>query len=64
VYELKQRGTLIPLHSFNMKTNGEYPAGGVIRVKGTFYGTARRGGSSDFGTVWKLAPYVKGARAQ
>jgi len=44
VNELNKRGTLTLLPGFT-GSDGEYPAGGVIRVRGNLYGTARRGGS-------------------
>jgi len=55
-YELSRNGTMTLLHSFT-GSDGQSPYGGVIRDKnGNFYGTTVFGGSSGYGTVWKLTP--------
>jgi len=54
VFELSKNGTITLLHSFSYSSDGGYPVGAVIRVKGTISGTAVDGGSSGYGTVWQL----------
>ena len=47
-------GVLTTLVSFN-GTNGAHPlAGLVLGSDGNFYGTTANGGSSDYGTVFKV----------
>ncbi len=44
------------LYSFGGGTDGSYPNGALIAdAMGTYYGTTRVGGSSGFGTVYKVA---------
>ena len=56
MYELSKTGTLTLLHSFAASgSDGSDPGGGLIRdAKGNLYGTTLAGGSSGYGTVWKL----------
>jgi uncharacterized repeat protein (TIGR03803 family) len=57
VYELDKKWEFTLLHSFNGGTDGTSPSAGLTRdAKGNFYGTAPFGGSSNYGTVWKLTP--------
>jgi uncharacterized repeat protein (TIGR03803 family) len=49
-------GTETVLHSFGAGTDGTYPEGSLINVKGTLYGTAGLGGSHNYGTVFSLDP--------
>jgi uncharacterized repeat protein (TIGR03803 family) len=45
------------LHSFGTSNrDGEYPYAGLIDVKGTLYGTTKRGGTYADGTVFSLNP--------
>jgi uncharacterized repeat protein (TIGR03803 family) len=44
------------LYSFGGGTDSENPEGSLIDVKGTLYGTAGRGGTYDYGTVFSLDP--------
>jgi len=55
VYELSKSGTLTLLHSFDY-SDGGYPYGDLLDVKGTLYGTTDGGGSSYAGTVWSYVP--------
>src|SRR5208337_266622 len=50
------------LHSFqNDGKDGYWPFGGVILDSdGNLYGTTTRGGESDYGTIFRLAPAAKG----
>lgn len=55
VFELDKAGKLTVLHSFTGGTDGSTPFGGVIRDSaGNLYGTTQLGGSSGFGTVFKI----------
>jgi uncharacterized repeat protein (TIGR03803 family) len=57
VFELSDTGKETVLHSFRGAADGKYPFDGLIwDRKGSLYGTARGGGASDYGTVWKLTP--------
>jgi len=42
--------------SFGSGTDGQYPAAGLIEVKGTLYGTTYVGGAEDRGTVFAIDP--------
>jgi uncharacterized repeat protein (TIGR03803 family) len=54
VYELRKKGSLTLLHSFD-GLDGEYAYGGLVRdAKGNLYGTAVEGGEYHYGTVWKI----------
>ena len=47
-------GTLTTLHAFTY-SDGAYPYGGVIQAKdGLFYGTTYQGGTSGYGTVYRM----------
>jgi len=46
--------TLTVLHSFTWGSDGAMPQAGLILSDNTLYGTAYRGGSSDFGSVFKV----------
>lgn len=57
VFSLTLSGTEKILHSFTGRPgDGAYPAGGLINVNGTLYGTTANGGGHDFGTVYTLTP--------
>ena len=48
---------LVPLYAFKSGNDGMYPYAGVIRdASGALYGTTSQGGSSNWGTVFKLSP--------
>jgi len=56
LYMLSKTGTLTLLHSFT-GSDGGYPLGELIMDgKRNLYGTASVGGSSEYGTVWQVAP--------
>jgi uncharacterized repeat protein (TIGR03803 family) len=44
------------LYSFAGGTDGEYPVGSLIDVKGALYSTTESGGAYDYGTVFSLDP--------
>src|SRR5260221_306762 len=55
VFKLDTTGKETVLYSFTGGTDGEYPVGGVILDKaGNLYGATENGGTSGFGTVFKL----------
>jgi uncharacterized repeat protein (TIGR03803 family) len=57
VFKLDKDGKEIVLHAFSNHPDGGHPRGDLIRDKaGNFYGTTESGGSSDYGTVFKLDP--------
>lgn len=57
VFRLDHTHKLTVLHSFDYANDGGYPTGALIRdADGNLYGTATAGGSSNRGTVFKLAP--------
>jgi uncharacterized repeat protein (TIGR03803 family) len=54
---LAQTGSVQVLHDFSGPPNGEYPEAPVVQGSdGNFYGTTTRGGSYEYGTVFKLTP--------
>jgi uncharacterized repeat protein (TIGR03803 family) len=56
VYELAS-GREIVLHSFTGGADGANPNSGLIRdAAGNLYGATPSGGTSGFGTVFKLVP--------
>jgi len=58
VFKIAANGTETVLHSFTDLPGGDgsYPVAGLIRdAKGALYGTTQHGGTSDDGTVFKLA---------
>jgi uncharacterized repeat protein (TIGR03803 family) len=57
VYELSATGKESLLYSFTSGADGGFPLAGVIRdAAGNLYGTTQSGGTSGFGTVFKIAP--------
>jgi uncharacterized repeat protein (TIGR03803 family) len=57
VFKVTLSGTETVLYSFAGGSDGEHPYGGVIQGSdGNFYGTTYQGGSSGYGTVFKLTP--------
>jgi uncharacterized repeat protein (TIGR03803 family) len=59
VFKLDSSGTETVLHSFTNSSGGDgaYPfAGLVMDTAGNLYGTTIQGGSSNYGTVFKLDP--------
>jgi len=57
VFKVTPSGTETVLYSFAGGNDGEHPYAGVIQGSdGNFYGTTYQGGSSGFGTVFKVTP--------
>ena len=55
VFKLDPTGTETVLYRFTGGADGEFPSGSLVRdPAGNLYGTTIDGGSSDFGTVFKL----------
>ena len=54
VYSISTSGSEKILYSFGAKPDAQYPAAGLIDVKGTLYGTTLVGGASGFGTVYSI----------
>jgi uncharacterized repeat protein (TIGR03803 family) len=62
VFQITPTGALNTVYSFCALANcadGEYPTGLVQASNGNFYGTTSAGGTSVFGTVFKLTPAGK-----
>lgn len=57
VYEVAANGTETVLYSFQGGNDGQFPSAFLIKDRaGNFYSTTAGGGTSGFGTVFKLAP--------
>jgi len=56
VYELSKNGTLTVLHTSPGRTGNSPPGGLILDANGNLYGTTMYGGSSGYGTAWKLTP--------
>ena len=60
VFEMSRKSSnwvLTPLYAFEGGNDGMFPYAGVISdASGALYGTTSRGGSSQWGTVFKLSP--------
>ena len=56
VYKMTPNGLLKTLHVFNQAINrdGQGPGAIIQGVDGSFYGTTQSGGTSDYGTVFKI----------
>ena len=58
VFDITSSGSLNILYSFANGSDGGNPRGGVVLGSdGNFYGTTYSGGSSAYGTVFKIAPF-------
>lgn len=55
VFSVTTAGTEKVLYSFLGDSDGAYPRGGLIDVKGTLYGTTSLGGTIDRGTVFSIS---------
>jgi uncharacterized repeat protein (TIGR03803 family) len=56
VFKLNKAGKLAILHNFKGNTDGAYPPEGLVRdAAGNLYGITAQGGSSNFGTVFKVS---------
>jgi uncharacterized repeat protein (TIGR03803 family) len=57
VFSITISGAEKVLHSFGRtKTDGRQPYGGLVNVRGTFYGATGYGGAFDHGTVFSITP--------
>jgi uncharacterized repeat protein (TIGR03803 family) len=57
VFKVTPSGTETVLYSFAGGSDGEHPYAGVIQGNdGNFYGTTYQGGTSGYGTVFKITP--------
>lgn len=57
VFKITPQGDLTVLHSFAGGADGANPEAGLILAKdGNFYGTTSSGGTSQFGTVFRMTP--------
>jgi uncharacterized repeat protein (TIGR03803 family) len=55
VFKIDSTGKRTVLHSFRGGADGEYPSAGLIRdAAGNLYGTTYGGGTSNWGTVFKV----------
>ena len=57
IFKITPTGTFTVLRSFSNATDGGKPAGTmVLGADGNFYGITRIGGSSGYGTIFKITP--------
>jgi uncharacterized repeat protein (TIGR03803 family) len=57
IFKLAPDGTETVLYTFQGANDGEYPSGNLLPDQmGNFYSTASAGGSTGYGTVFKLSP--------
>ena len=56
VFKISTSGKETVLHNFNVVPDGAQPAGSLLAVNGTLYGTTEVGGSSNAGTIFKVSP--------
>jgi uncharacterized repeat protein (TIGR03803 family) len=61
VYKMTPAGVVTVLYSFSCSLSdcpdGEEPVGGLVQANdGNFYGTAQKGGTNLYGTVFKITP--------
>jgi uncharacterized repeat protein (TIGR03803 family) len=57
VFQISADGTERVLYSFAGGTDGAGPVGGLVRdLKGNLYGTTYQGGTTGYGTVFKVTP--------
>jgi uncharacterized repeat protein (TIGR03803 family) len=54
VYKLAPDGTLNTLYTFAGGTDGGYPAGSILLVRGELYGTTTWGGANEDGVVYEV----------
>ncbi len=55
VFEISKTGTETILYNFTGSSDGGYPYAGLVRdAKGNLYGTTEGGGTSGYGTVFKV----------
>ncbi len=56
VFAITPSGTETVLHSFGGSGDGNGPLSGLIKVKGTLYGTTMEGGANGDGAVFSITP--------
>ena len=57
IFKVTAGGALTILHSFTGGTDGASPYAALMQAAdGNFYGTTLRGGTSDFGTIFRMTP--------
>lgn len=57
VFKLATDGTITTLWSFGSVADGQFPEGGLVQASdGNFYGTTASGGTTGYGTVFRLTP--------
>jgi uncharacterized repeat protein (TIGR03803 family) len=55
IFKLDSKGKQTVLHAFSGTPDGWYPSGGLFPAKnGSFYGVTWFGGTSDYGTIYKM----------
>ncbi len=64
VFKVTTTGSVLGFYSFNYNGNaakgGYFPSGGLIQATdGNFYGVTNAGGTSGFGTVFRMTPTVR-----
>lgn len=57
VFKLTPDGTITTLWSFGSSSDGQYPDAGLVQASdGNFYGTTASGGTTGYGTVFRITP--------
>ena len=56
IFKISSSGKETILHRFQGGTDGAYPVAGLLKLKGTLYGTTDAGGANSEGTVFSLSP--------
>jgi uncharacterized repeat protein (TIGR03803 family) len=57
VFKLAPDGTITTLWSFGSSSDGQYPDAGLVQASdGNFYGTTASGGTTGYGTVFRMTP--------
>ena len=57
VFKLAPDGAITTLWSFGSSSDGQFPFGGLVQASdGNFYGTTGSGGTTGYGTVFRVTP--------
>ena len=56
VFKVTLSGDELTLYNFEGGKDGANPVAGLTDLKGVLYGTTSGGGSSGYGTVFRIAP--------
>ncbi|RDC63325.1 choice-of-anchor tandem repeat GloVer-containing protein [Adhaeribacter pallidiroseus] len=57
IFKISPSGTFTVLKSFDYTTSGGYPRGSLVRATdGNFYGMTYQGGTSSYGTIFRITP--------